>query len=660
MIKSKNNQLRGYIPAVLSGIPARQGGKRLNRLLFVGLGLFSMIWFLIRVFPKPSRAGYPCQRVVFPLASGFVLWLISLFTSARILNTIRRGSNLPGRVLAVWLLLAVLSISASILLQPYLPVAADSIPFHPSDPPNTPNTPMGTSQGIFPGRVVWSHDARATSWNGSGRWSEDKYNDQAVIDGMFSDALTTLTGQSSDSEAWKALFHHFNKVRGPGEKDYQSGEKIAIKINLNACKDHGHNSNRFYSSPHMALALLRQLVNKAGVEASDITFFDATRYVPSTIFDKCKAEFPGVVFQDWEGGDGRRQVTRDLTTRIHWSENLTLEPDGGNPTYMPSCVSEAAYFINLGQLKGHNLAGVTLTAKNMFGAIMSYPPNGQPQSSAPKNAGLHPYATVHNDFHFGGHWDFDGRDMGTYNPLVDLLGYAHLGGKTLLGIVDGLYSAPDQSTDLQTDFKFQAAPFNGDWPNSLFLSQDLIALESVCLDFLRSENSQVWVKGNVDNYLHESAMAGNPPSGFSYDPEADGKPLSSLGVHEHWNNADDKQYSRNLGTGNGIELIRTGIDTNVLQNPAKNALPEGFKLINYPNPFNAGTTIEFLPEQSGRGELMITDVQGRIVKQEFVDLFSGIRVQKHLNFSGKPTGVYFARMIVSGKTAAAHRMVYLK
>ena len=40
-----------------------------------------------------------------------------------------------------------------------------------------------------------------------------------------------------------------------------------------------------------------------------------------------------------------------------------------------------------------------------------------------------------------------------------------------------------------------------------------------------------------------------------YDPEQDGIPLASLGVHEHWNNAIDKLYSRNLGTGEGIELI---------------------------------------------------------------------------------------------------------
>jgi len=48
-------------------------------------------------------------------------------------------------------------------------------------------------------------------------------------------------------------------------------------------------------------------------------------------------------------------------------------------------------------------------------------------------------------------------------------------------------------------------------------------------------------------------MADNPPSGTIYKP--DGVRLKSLGVHEYWNNATDKKYSRNLGTGNGIELV---------------------------------------------------------------------------------------------------------
>ena len=60
----------------------------------------------------------------------------------------------------------------------------------------------------------------------------------------------------------------------------------------------------------------------------------------------------------------------------------------------------------------------------------------------------------------------------------------------------------------------------------------------------------------TDDYLHEAAEANNPPSTTFYDPEKDGTRVQSLGVHEHWNNPTDKQYSRNLGTGDGIELLK--------------------------------------------------------------------------------------------------------
>jgi hypothetical protein len=58
---------------------------------------------------------------------------------------------------------------------------------------------------------------------------------------------------------------------------------------------------------------------------------------------------------------------------------------------------------------------------------------------------------------------------------------------------------------------------------------------------------------NADNYMIEAALANRPPSGTPYAP--DGEPLRSLGVHEHWNNATDRQYARNLGRPEGIELL---------------------------------------------------------------------------------------------------------
>ena len=102
------------------------------------------------------------------------------------------------------------------------------------------------------------------------------------------------------------------------------------------------------------------------------------------------------------------------------------------------------------------------------------------------------------------------------------------------------------------------APFNDAWPNSIFLSLDGVAIDSVGFDFLTSEWPDLPDIGNADNYLRESALAHDPPSKTFYDPERDGIRCRSLGVHEHWNNGADKKYSGNLGKANGIELFQVG------------------------------------------------------------------------------------------------------
>jgi len=59
---------------------------------------------------------------------------------------------------------------------------------------------------------------------------------------------------------------------------------------------------------------------------------------------------------------------------------------------------------------------------------------------------------------------------------------------------------------------------------------------------------------NVENYLHEAALVGDSPSGTVYTG-GNGNKVENLGVHEHWNNSADKQYCRNLGKDDRIELI---------------------------------------------------------------------------------------------------------
>ena len=64
--------------------------------------------------------------------------------------------------------------------------------------------------------------------------------------------------------------------------------------------------------------------------------------------------------------------------------------------------------------------------------------------------------------------------------------------------------------------------------------------------------------GAVDDHMHQAADSDFWPDGIIWDPENDGTAIGSLvGVHEHWNNMSDRQYSRNLGFDYGIELYTT-------------------------------------------------------------------------------------------------------
>ncbi len=532
------------------------GRTRWRRWLVPGAGLASLIWFLFRVLPKPSRAAYPCQRVAFPIASGFVLWVAALLGSAAAWRKARAPRLALGRA-CLWLMVAGAGLAFVTVNLPVFRSVAGPAPAH---------VPLGEAKGIFPGRVAWVHAPEATAWAGYAspeHWYQENHTDLAVVEEMLAKAVESVAGQSSVEGAWDAIFRYFNQTHGRGSRGYQAGEKIAIKINLTTCNARSGSStvdidgtyekqasilNTIDNSPQMTLALLRQLVYHAGVAPSDVAVGDPTGQFPKYMYDRLHSEFPDVIYFDNYGkaGSGRTRVEFS-TTRFGWS---TPAAAGKLQDYLPVQFAEAAYLINFAVLKGHS-AGPTVCAKNNYGSLLRCP-DGYLRGQGNLN-----YYSMHDTLPGSG----GSTNLGTYRALVDLMGHPQLGGKTVFYLVDGLYGGYYWDAH---PYKWLTAPFNNDWPSSLFASLDPVAIDSVCYDFLRNEWPNV-IAGSQgvtsargegpQDHLHEAAQANSPPSGTFYDPGKTGSRLPSLGVHEHWNNATDKQYSRNLGTGAGIELV---------------------------------------------------------------------------------------------------------
>ncbi len=466
------------------------------------------------------------------------------------------------------------------------PPETEPVPFVPvkdGDPP------VGHGIGVNPGRVTWAYNPNAFTWNGKGYWWLQSNFDAALVKQMLTDTICTLAGKDDVNAALDALFKNYNKRRTGEAKGYTPGEKIVVKVNLNVTGN-GDASDQgiggYYPSPVTMRALCEILV-ESGVAAGDITLTDPSRnfptYVKEIIREGALKDVRLIGYNDDPQADTSKQIV--------WSHDLASDgwPDYNgyptvNPTFWSTDYTEATYMINLFNLRGHNLAGFTASAKNHFGSLMpayeSSPgvyiyPEGF-RTNPPSWAGVHHYVAARNGFWMNPVelWDLPKVPLGSYTVLVDLLSNADAGGKTFLYLCDGLAATVHQGSNLSNSERWYSAPF-GDgtkegrgWTNSIFASQDPIAIDSVMLDFLLAERDAAEAVGDggkwqdelphdhtADNYLLEAAQADDPPSGTVYR-DGCGNPVGSLGVHEHWDNAQDKQYSRNLGGTEGIELIR--------------------------------------------------------------------------------------------------------
>ncbi|MEE9432247.1 MAG: DUF362 domain-containing protein [Melioribacteraceae bacterium] len=629
--------------------------KFLLKNAFPLFGLGALVWFLIRVIPKPSRAGYPCMKVAAPMASSFVLWIIGLvgavvaFKKMKI-DFCKSSYFQAGLFLFIGILFLIVGTSSYDLKS-----------FASTDKFNEtvkPLAPIGDAKGINPGRVVWVWNPDATNENCTNKyygekgtaadtsddgWFLNKNNDQIEIDKMLSSSLKKLTDENTDIDAWENIFKYFNQRKLGKLQGYTQGEKIFIKVNAtstwgkgkswgNITSDNDHSRNDFYgmseTSPHLILSLLSQLIDTYGVQQENIFVGDPMKFLYNNSFDLWESQFPNVHYISNDGGSGREQALPTANNVVFYSDKGNEMSDAVSDKIY-TVMNDADYLINVPTLKAHARAGVTLFAKNHFGS--------HTRNSAEH---LHPGLVAIPE-------GIPSRtDSSLYRVQVDMMGHEKIGNNQVLFLLDALWAG---SEAVEPPTKWEMTPFNNDWTSSIFVSQDMVAIESVAFDFLYTEydgsvddNYLIKVRhprmtGTTD-YLRQAASSEYWPDGVSYDPEGDGTPIGSLGVNEHWNNSDDKQYSRNLGIGDGIELVFVDqtitTDIEVIDNVSSQFTLKQ----NYPNPFNPTTSIKYsIPIVE---TLHATSLQEQLVQLNIYDVL-GKHVATIVNQKQNP-GIYEA------------------
>jgi hypothetical protein len=541
-------------------------------LIFI-LGIFSTIWFLVRVIPKPSRATYPCMQVAAPLMSGFIVYLLSLGGITLALRKVKQ--NLLRRkylATAMFLLFAITGLMLTLTQGTDRLFAG--IPEAPKmGPDDEPNAPFGKAMGVNPGRVIWAWNPEATNEKCVSNFkTQDWYfkpenTNGQVVRNMVRNSIVKLTGKADLNKSWNILFRYHNLKKIDKDIGYTRGEKILIKINQGTSRlglTQEEKEKGFYypktlkkgeenrsdvfgateTGPWLVLELLRELVYEVGIDQKDITIGDPMTDICGHNYDVWHKEFPDVVYT------GKFSDINGRTLIYPTDSVLLFYADKTPPDKLYDVIEKADYLINVACLKPHIAAGISLTAKNHFGSQAQF------NAAHLHHSLLVPFGSK-NAINAGYH---------KYRVLVDLMGSKYLGQNTMLYIIEGLFGGGASET--RVPVKYFMPPFNGDWASSIFMSQDQVALESVCYDFLRTEwnginkhdasnnSSEIQPSINgVDDYLHQAADPSNWPEGIIYDPDNSGHPLTSLGVHEHWNNSVMRQYSRNLGRKTGIELV---------------------------------------------------------------------------------------------------------
>jgi uncharacterized protein (DUF362 family) len=345
-----------------------------------------------------------------------------------------------------------------------------------------------SSKVDFSHRVIRIHNSQATKewdYTANSPWDhtveihqghegkiQERYFDyinEELVSDMLDRGLRELTGELTAAKAWGIL------LPGLSEDD-----KVSIKMNLNnASFDENVTTNRMDQTIPLVNAVLDDLVNELQLKEENITLLDASRWFHPVIMNQ-RCKFPGVKWVDSRVKDRWDKSESVLFTRD--------EPEPGGNFWMPKAYTNADHIINLCLMKNHG-CGITGAMKNHFGSIPS-----------PKK--LH-------------------EGLGDKSYIADLCNTPSIKNKVRINIADALFANWHNNVWAPRPWKTFPEPS----PNSLIMSVDPVALDSVMLDHISEEvktqgnNAPAWVRDCLNHhYFLQYAMDFHKLGIFEHKP----------------------------------------------------------------------------------------------------------------------------------------------
>lgn len=385
------------------------------------------------------------------------------------------------------------------LRKAFFPVVSEDVKLDPTLTPTETNTPIPTATrtprpsatptkvstvppipGLppLPAQSVVTHvrHASVTNWNGTANYYYN-YVDQSKVNAMLLAGLRDLTGLQPEADIWNALF---TRISAGG---YQSGQRVAIKVNFNCAGLEGNgclNHNNLVDTLPQVVVSLVESMNRAGVPYSAMDIYDATAHgKPFYKFFRDRFSGKNVNFVGLpENCGGVEQSTYGKHQTLNVRFDSAHRNNGLLDRWLTDTLFDATYLINIPILKGHGPGntdtGFTASFKNHLGSI-EYVNPGDP---LPDN--------LHNHIYVGKpYYSASGE-----NPLVTIYKNPHIGGKTILTVMDGLFGGAAHT------WSHHASPawdvFGGQPANSLFFALDAVALDCVAADIVHSESGTAW------------------------------------------------------------------------------------------------------------------------------------------------------------------------